>query len=129
MRIGIVLFLLAFCVSCASDGRRLSPRASSLGPKAARDMTGSIRLPKISVDEDGVALQEAVKISSRYFRAFINGCGMPDKPEDCGDFWGMKVWVGFVAAFHGTLWIAKDGSGVWFWPLPKYHETYRARLL
>jgi hypothetical protein len=101
MRLVLSIFLGVLCASC-----------STVEPKCAK----AIALPKLTVEgvsfSNGLQEQEAVALSSEYFRRFISGCGMPDKPQDVGSYWRVQLWGGYAGTDYGTLRFAKDGSDV-----------------
>src|SRR5688572_13960536 len=101
MRATIAILLASLCVSCST---------------AERQNAKAVALPKLSVEgvifDDGLREQEAVVLSSEYFRRFVSGCGMPDKPQDNGHYWSVQLWGGYFPSDYGTLRLAKDGSEV-----------------
>jgi hypothetical protein len=99
MRFAASIFLAASCASCSTVNQQYSKVVS---------------LPKLTVDgvrfDDGLQEAEAATLSAEYFHNFVSGCGMPDKPQDDGRYWRVKLWGGYVATDYGTLRLAKDGS-------------------
>ena len=105
MKFAIIMLVAGLCASCSSDHH-----FSDISP------SGWIALPVLAVDhvdwKDGLGEGEVKLLSSFYFKRFVSGCGMPDSPKDCGEFWCVQLWSGYVATDAGKLWFSKDGSRV-----------------
>jgi hypothetical protein len=93
----------------------------------------AILLPEYPVEgvtfTDGVSLAEAELVGASYFLRVVGSCGMPDKPEDRGDFWRIQLWGGIGGSDYGQLWVAKDGSRVLLQPPPKGFRSSTKALL
>jgi len=113
MRFAFFMFLAAMCVSCKTPQ--------------------SVSLPKVTVDrvtfDDGLDEREAAILSAVYFRRFVSGCGMPEKPRDDGRYWRVRLWGGYIATYQGTLQLAKDGSEVLLVPPRGGFKTVTRDLL
>ncbi|HEX7861015.1 MAG TPA: hypothetical protein VF773_11850 [Verrucomicrobiae bacterium] len=98
-----------------------------------RTSANVVSLPKLTAEgvtfEDGLEEQEAVILSSQYFHRFVSGCGMPDKPQDNGEYWRVQLWGGYVPTDYGTLQLAKDGSQVLLAPPKRGFKTVTQYML
>jgi hypothetical protein len=76
----------------------------------------SVLLPLISVlgvqTDHTLQPEEVTALSSEYFKRFVCGCGMPDRPIDKGEFWKVQLWGGIAGIDYGQFSISKDGRRV-----------------
>jgi hypothetical protein len=118
MRFALSILLAGLCVSCST----VEPQSGS-----------AVSLPKITAEgvsyEDGIQKEEAVILSSVYFRRFVSGCGMPDTPQDAGQYWRVQLWGGYGGSDYGTLRLAKDGSEVLLAPPRRGFKSVTREML
>ena len=72
---------------------------------------------------DGISYHEAELVVADYFPKLVGLCGMPDTPQDRGEFWCVHLWGGIVPVDYGRLWLAKDGSKLLLEPPRKGFTT------
>jgi len=111
------IILILLCASCSTS----QPEAAKYSESPDREKL--IALPEMPVPgvalKDGVQKDEASKISHHYFKAFVNGCGMPEDPVDRGEFWSTDLLCGYGGSDCGRFWIYKDSGKVLLEPTPR----------
>ena len=115
MKAAIPILFFVFCVGCGSIHHQ--PQAE------ATVQAQFVSLPKVPVEgvdyTQGITCSGAESVAVVYFRRFVAGCGMPDAPQDRGEFWCVQLWGGYAGVDYGQLWLAKDGSKILLQPPAK----------
>jgi hypothetical protein len=110
---------ILFCIlytSCSTVHNPVPARNTAEHKTAIQRGIGSILLPSISVPgvqtDHALQPEEVSALSSEYFRRFVCGCGMPDRPVDRGEYWEVQLWGGIVGTDYGHFLISRDGQRV-----------------
>ncbi len=119
--------LILICtVSCSTLDQRDSRRSDS--PSHASITLPQIPVPGLQLDHV-LRQKEIADLSSHYFKSFVSGCGMSDKPVNEGNSWSVQLWGGIAGTDHGRLLISKDGRQVIYRPSKSELEnSVRSRL-
>jgi hypothetical protein len=112
----LVLLICISCTSCSTDHNPAPARSAEEHKTASWRGAVPILLPSISVPgvkaDHALQPEEVTVLSSEYFRRFVCGCGMPDRPVDKGEYWKVQLWGGIVGTDYGQFLISKDGRRV-----------------
>jgi len=104
------LLAVVLCASCSTT----QPEAVKYPENPDKEKL--IALPVIPVPgitpKNGVQKEDAEEISNYYFKAFVNGCGMPLHPVDRGECWSTDLLCGYAGSDCGRFWIYKDSGKV-----------------
>lgn len=71
----------------------------------------TLAVPGVKTDHP-LQRQEVAALAAEYFKSFVCGCGMPDKPVDRGGVWRVQLWGGYLATDYGRFLISRDGQQV-----------------
>ena len=68
-------------------------------------------LEKVNVS-DGVSKAEAHTISKAFFWSKISGCGFPAEPEQVGEYWVSKTFIGYAGLPGEPVFVDRESGEV-----------------